>query len=64
MYYLLIESKNINYNMWFSNAVIGNYLLILINIMKPFYNINHILLHITTWFMLQNAYKYIETGGK
>ena len=64
MYYSLIESKNINYNLWFSNSIIGILLLILINIIKPFYNLNHVLLHFTSWFILQNTYNYIETGGK
>jgi hypothetical protein len=61
IYSLFIFNTNISYNLWFSNSITGIFLLILINTIKPFYNVNHILLHFTSWFILQNTYNYIET---
>jgi hypothetical protein len=61
IYSLFIFNTNISYNLWFLNSITGIFLLILINTIKPFYNVNHILLHFTSWFILQNTYNYIET---
>jgi len=61
VYSFLLNINNINYHLWFSNSIISILLLIFINIIQPFYNLNHILLHFTSWFILQNTYKYIES---
>lgn len=61
IYTTLLEWK-INYmSTWFFNSLLGIYLLLLINIIKPFYNMNHILLHLTSWFLLQNSYNFISS---
>ena len=60
IYYLLIDTSNTDYNLWFSNSLMGILLLLFINKIQPFYNLNHLLIHFTSWFILQNTYNYIE----
>ena len=60
LYYFLLDTDNTTYNLWFSNSLIGIYLIICVNIIQPFYNLNHISLHFISWFLLRNTYNYIE----
>jgi hypothetical protein len=60
LYCFLLDVDNTSYNIWFSNSLIGIYLIISVNTIQPFYNLNHILLHFISWFLLRNTYNYIE----
>ena len=61
IYYLvLINDADNAFNVWFSNTLSGVYLLSLINIIKPFYNLNHMLIHLVSWYMLKSTYNFIS----
>ena len=61
LYYYILNVDNTSYNLWFSNSIIGIYLIICVNMIQPFYNLNNVSLHFISWFLLRNSYNYIET---